>query len=360
MHICLIFSHTGLNGVTTSGLILAQGLLDRGHDITLVHRPGAWLAQQPLKGNVQKIAFDMGVRLLNYHGLISLHSDLKNRGVDLIHGHGDVASRMCSLVHLFGSIPTLTTRHSDNFHFHWRLQNKVIAPSHKSAEEMIRRRLSKHQRLAVIPNFLPDDFANKTLSQEPSSLRRKLGIPKSAFALVSVGAISSRKNQSASVEVLGKLRSLDVDAHLVLIGDLDGPETEKIKSACQDLNLVDRVHLIGPLENASQVLRDIDVCISTSHSEQASIALLEAMAAGVPTVSTPAGSVSEVFDEAEPGQIINLADLDKTIGLLDKIAKDRSAWQALRDDGLERFRAKYTASAVIPQYERLYRELFRD
>lgn len=349
-----------MNGVTTSGLILAQELLDRGHKITLVHRPGAWLAQQPLKGNVQKITLDMGVRLLNYRGLIALHSDLKHRGVDLIHGHGDVASRMCSLMHLFGSIPTLATRHSDNFHFHWRLQKKVIAPSHKSAEEMIRRRLSKHQRLTVIPNFLPDDFANKTPPQEPGSLRSKLGIPERAFALVSVGAISSRKNQSASVEVVGKLRSLGLDAHLVLIGELDGPETEKIRSACQDLKLLDRVHLIGPLENASQVLRDFDVYISTSHSEQASIALLEAMAAGIPTVSTPAGSVSEVFDEAELGQIINLDDLNKTIGLLEKIAKDQSVWQALRDDGLEKFREKYTASAVIPQYETLYQELLRD
>lgn len=87
------------------------------------------------------------------------------------------------------------------------------------------------------------------------------------------------------------------EAHLVIIGGEGSQSHAELRQIATESDLIGRLHLLGPIENAAQYLRAFDVFAMSSVKEGFSLTLLEAMAAGLPIVATPAGGNYEaLFD----------------------------------------------------------------
>lgn len=357
MHIAQIFSHTIINGVTTSGRTLVQSLLDRGHRVTVMHRPGAWIAEQPFSGDVSFSELDMGVRLLNYKTIAKIQHDCANNNVDIIHSHGDVASRITSHIRMFSRLRSVATRHNMNFHPHWRFQNAVIAPSQATAKELRRQHLVSRRRLHVIPNFLAQDISQKSSSSAAQGLRASLGIAQDAFVLVAVGEINSRKNQSAIPAIIHDLQKRGITAHAILIGRKDGIENLKVSQNAQNFGLDHQIHMTGERKDVSDFLTVADGYISTSHAEQGSIALLEALAAGLPAFCTNVGSAPEIIVNRETGHLLDLRASSEALDEIVRIASNTSALKRARLTCQQHFYQNFSTQKVVPRIEDLYTRL---
>jgi len=136
-----------------------------------------------------------------------------------------------------------------------------------------------------------------------SGLRRALDIPADAFVAGTVARLAEQKRLD---RLLGAAAALTPDIHVLVAGD--GPERDALDALARELGLADRVHLPGHREDVASVLAALDVFVVSSDREGLSNAMLEALWAGVPVVSTPVSGARDALeplaDGRRPGRVV--------------------------------------------------------
>lgn len=178
-----------------------------------------------------------------------------------------------------------------------------------------------------------------TRRREPGAVRRELGLGPDARVVGTVARLAEQKRLDRLVRAL---KDLPAHVHVVIAGE--GPERAKLEEAARAENVADRVHLLGHREDVGDVLDALDVFTVTSVKEGMSNAMLEALAAGVPVVSTPVSGAAEALDPVddgrEPGWIVEPSPgalADAVGGLLADGALRRGMGEAGRRRARERF-----------------------
>ena len=142
-----------------------------------------------------------------------------------------------------------------------------------------------------------------------------------------------------------------VPSKLLFVGD--GPERPEAEGLCRDLGLCDDMRFVGKQEQMEEILAIADLFLLTSEYESFGLAALEAMAAGVPVISSNAGGLPEINIDGETGFLGNVGDV---------AGMSKKAIQLLSDEEeLKRFKENALAQAknfdihnIVPKYEALY------
>jgi glycosyltransferase involved in cell wall biosynthesis len=130
-----------------------------------------------------------------------------------------------------------------------------------------------------------------------------------------VGRLSPEKGPEVFVRAAMLLRHLAPAAHCVLCGD--GPMRESLQQFVQSIGLAERVHFVGVRHDMPAIYRELDVWVCTSHSEGLPLALMEAMASGLPVVATRVGGVPDLVEHGLSGWLMAPRDFD---GVADAVA----------------------------------------
>ena len=192
----------------------------------------------------------------------------------------------------------------------------------------------------VIPNGVaPEDFAGnmRALDQSPYVL--------------AVGRLVTQKGFDVLIEALATEQLASID--LVIAGD--GPERASLEQLAGRRGVDGRVHFVGAVDRSqlSALLGRAEVFAFPSRSEPFGIALLEAMAAGVPSVATRAGGVTEFAHHDENALLVPPDDSDALASALGRLHSDESLRLRLTAHGLETAKA-FSWRSIAPQYERVY------
>ncbi len=183
-----------------------------------------------------------------------------------------------------------------------------------------------------------------------ADLRRELGLPPKALVIGSVARLSRQKRLDRLVEALARLPA---SVHAVVAGE--GPLRGEILATASRCRVNDRLHLVGFRNNVGDVLRALDVFVLTSDFEGLSGAMLEAMAAGLPVVSTPVSGAAEAL-AAPPGGPAGLVvgfEVDEIVRGLAMVLGDRALRRSLGAAGTERVNARFGFTRMIDQWEAL-------
>jgi glycosyltransferase involved in cell wall biosynthesis len=132
---------------------------------------------------------------------------------------------------------------------------------------------------------------------EPGALRRELGLGPDAHLVGTVARLAGQKRLDRFLRVLSRLPAT---VHGVVAGE--GPEREALGALARELGLGERLRLLGHREDVGDVLAALDLFLVTSGKEGMSNAMLEALGAGVPVVSTPVSGAAEALDPLEDGR----------------------------------------------------------
>ncbi len=173
-----------------------------------------------------------------------------------------------------------------------------------------------------------------------------------------VGRLVAVKDMELALEVARLLRRTHPKVELVIVGD--GPEKEHLEARAVEAGLATAVRFTGRVEAAGSLLSELDVYLVTSVFEGGvSMSVLEAMAAGLPVVTTAAGGVAEAVVDGETGFVVTR---DQERGALAAALAERAA--ALFDDpglrarmgaaGARRVRAHFTVEQTAAQTLRAY------
>lgn len=354
MKIAHIMSHRPHNGVTSSGSALIRELIARGHEVTLIHRPGSWISKQSFPDSLQMWEMDMGKRLLNYGECRRIRRMLDDWGVDVIHTHGTGADRIGALYYTWWDRPCVAKAAARILHYHWRFHDAVFAPSEYTRDWYVTKRLAAADRVHVLTNFVHDATIPKPNAENRATARDLMGVPQGAFVMGMVGTVNGRKNQSAAFPILRDLRAQGVDAHIAIAGGAGVEIGERVKAAAADAGVGDAVHMLGHREDVMKLLAGFDVALSTSTDEQGSIVVIESMGARLPVVSTPVGMVPRLIVNGQNGHQIDLENIAPVVSYLHQLASDPEFAAAQSANARADFEARFLPGPILTRLESLY------
>jgi len=140
-------------------------------------------------------------------------------------------------------------------------------------------------------------------------------------------------------------------AKLVLVGD--GPERNKVEQMCREYHICEDVKLVGKLKNPTEVLAIADLFILPSEQESFGLAALEAMAAGVPVISSNTGGLPEVNRHGVSGMMSDVGDVEDMAKNTLFILNSEERLAKFKKQALKRAH-EFDLSNVLPLYEKIY------
>jgi glycosyltransferase involved in cell wall biosynthesis len=222
--------------------------------------------------------------------------------------------------------------------------DRITALSDPDLDQQVALRLSPASKYVVVRNGIDvDRFAR------PRS-RLFEGSP----VVGAVGRFSQEKGHRHLIEAMASVRPLLPAARLVLVGygSLEG----ELKGQVVRLGLQDAVTFAGERDSA-EVLPSFDLFVQPSLYESQGLALLEAMAAGVPAIGTRVGGVEDVVQSEETGLLVPAADPHALAGAIVRLAGAPWLAAALADRASRRVRDLFSAQRMLGAYSRLYHDL---
>ncbi len=146
-----------------------------------------------------------------------------------------------------------------------------------------------------------------------------------------------------------------IPVKVLMIGD--GPERSLAEARARELGIAEHVHFLGKQERIFLLLATSHVFLMPSEQESFGLAALEAMACGVPCVTSDAGGLKELVQPGVSGYYAPVGDLDTMAEHVLHILSDESAYQKLARDTRTYAFERFHVDKIIPQYLELYQEV---
>lgn len=363
-HVAHILSSFGMGGQERVAFDLATSQLRAGWRVTalsLAPPPDGPLAAEfrAAGATVERVARPKpGVDPLL---VLRLARWLRKHRVDLVHTHNRMALIYGAPAGKLARAAVVHTKHGKNplggtrliaGNISGRLVDAFVAVSDETAAVARRRREVPESRLLVIPNgielgrFYPDAAARERV-------RRELGISPTARVVGTVGRVATEKNHALLVRAAAPL--LGPEVRLVVAGD--GPLLPALRELAGSLGIAPHAHLLGVRRDVPEVLNALDVLAMSSDTEGLPLVVLEAMATGLPIVSTSVGGIPNVVDEGETGHLVPPGDEAALRAQIGKLLSDPAGTRAMgaraRAISVERYSAERMQREYLDLYARV-------
>jgi N-acetyl-alpha-D-glucosaminyl L-malate synthase BshA len=367
----VLYPTFGGSGVVATEL--GKALAQKGHEIHFIT-----YAQPVRLGSFRENIFYHEVSLSDYPLFeyqpyeIQLASKIvdvvKHENLDLLHVHYAIphASAAFMATQILKSqrinIPFITTLHGTDITlvgkdpsfepvitFCINQSNAVTAVS-DSLKKSTYEHFNTNREIHVIPNFVPP-----TGNDVISPCQRSNHATEKERILCHISNFRPVKRVEDVVKVF-QLVNEKIPSKLLLVGD--GPDRLLAERTCRTLGIEDRVIFTGKIVGTEKVLEMCDTFLLPSETESFGLAALEAMAVGVPVISSNTGGIPEVNEHGFSGFLSNVGDVED-------MAKN-AIYMLESDERLEQFKLNakkrsqdFELEAILPMYEELYTNVIR-
>ncbi|RZJ07353.1 MAG: glycosyltransferase [Rubrivivax sp.] len=239
---------------------------------------------------------------------------IRERGIEVLHAHLSQAHLLAGIAGTLTQTPVLTTVHARQLTT-LDLEVHRMARSHVSvvAKQSYFHALGLGVEPALLscePNGVDTTLFKPRERAAGEPLRQRLGLTPDVPLMGFVGRLSPEKGPDLFVKaaMLMKVRYPSLTAHAVLVGE--GPMRQEVVELIARYGLQDRVHLAGVCHDMPALYGELDAVVSCSHTEAMPLALMEAMACGLPTVATRVGGVPDIVEPGHTGWLCGPGDFD--------------------------------------------------
>jgi len=174
------------------------------------------------------------------------------------------------------------------------------------------------------------------------------------LVFVTVGRLDVVKNHAMMLRAFAKLRGASATARLRIVGD--GVERTHLESLAMHLGVESHVDFLGFRDDIGAILAGADVFLLSSRYEGISIALLEAMRAGLPVVATRVGGIPETVRDGHTGLLVASDDADAFAAAMQRLAESARLRRSYGEAARDLQRAGFSRTGMLRRYEDLYRE----
>jgi len=290
-----------------------------------------------------------------------------NNGLDVLHVHYAIPHASSAyfarqMMRKIGKdIPFITTLHGTDItlvgkdatyaqvvSFSINESAAITAVSNNLKEETLKN-FSIEKDIHVIYNFVDQDRFKKTDKDH----FKKLLAPQDERILVHVSNFRKVKRVEDVIKAFELIRK-EVPSKLLMIGD--GPERQTAEDLCRKLGTCNDIRFLGKQDQLEDILSISDLFILPSQYESFGLAALEAMACGVPVISSKAGGLIEINIDGYSGFLSDVGDVKKMAKDAISIIKDDHTLKQFKQNALEQA-SKFAIEKIVPQYEALYKQV---
>lgn len=181
-------------------------------------------------------------------------------------------------------------------------------------------------------------------------------LPRTEPIVLCLGKLGQPKGTFDLLEAVARLRARGVEVHLRLAGD---GEVEAARRRAAELGLADKVDLLGWIgpEERLRELAAARVLTLPSYFEGLPMSILEAMAAGLPVVTTPVGGIPDAVRDGIDGHLVAPGDIDALADRLGELLARPAQAREMGRVAHARVRDEFSADVLVPRIEALYRQV---
>jgi len=363
LRVALLLESDGPGGAETMLLNLGEELRRRGHEVLPLgpSNKSGWLGDRfrergfaPESFLVQHALDPACARhiteILRSHRIQVAHSHEFGMGI-----YGSIAARRAGSRHII-------TMHGGRYYaerrrrrwaLRWaaRRSDALVAVSEATARDLRATLALPAGDVKVVHNGIPFREGNR------SSLRQELALAAGDLLIVAVGNLYPVKGHAVLLRALGELHRsgavADAPWRLAIAGR--GEEEERLRALAAEEGIAERVTLLGYRQDVPDILAAADIFVMPSLSEGLPLALVEAMAAGLPVVVSEVGGVPEVAVAGREAILVRPGDPAPLAEGLAMLLRDSGARTAMGAAARERALRDFSVSTMCAAYERLYR-----
>ncbi len=365
MRIAYIVHSLNLGGTERLAADMSLALKD-SFDMSIVclDEPGIWAEQVREKGVAVTCLYRQPG--LDFRMASGLASYARQRRIDLFHAHQCTPWFYAGLSRLLCPAPKLV------FEEHGRLYPEVLNKRRKWFNRFVLQKLTHRvtavssdvkQRLIDYEGVCPDRIqvvyngvkpAPPVSDADKKALRRRFGFSDQDIIAGCVGRLDPIKNLPLFINALKTARAACPDLKGIIIGD--GPLYSELKTLVKTLDMQDHIRFTGYRKDAAFLIHIMDIYTLVSFSEGTSMALLEAMSAGVPAIVTRVGGNPEIVVHDQTGWMILSDDPSALTAALTNAASDVTKRHSLGRNARNRFLESFTFDRMIQQYSSIYKQ----
>lgn len=300
--------------------------------------------------------------------VVSLARMLRRRRVQVVQTHlvdGSLVGLMAA--RLAGTpVAVMTAHHSHELPFHGRrlvwperlcavaLCDHIMAPSRDVADTLVRFTHVREKKIEIVHHGFDLTRLNPAVV-DGRRVRRELGL-EGTVVFGAIGRIYRLKNYLALIDAFAAAFSTTPPARLVIVGS--GDATALIARAAT-LGIGDCVVFTGPRDDVPEVLAAFDAFVHPAIAESFGMVIVEAMAMGLPVLSTPVGIAREVISEPENGLLTRASDAAALERGLRKLIELRPRWPEMGTLARRQV-GTFTAERMARRYQELYAQWLRE
>lgn len=318
-------------------------LVNEGHQVEIACNSND-LALDELYSKLGRVSYQVDfsrspLSMDNIKAYGQLKDVIKNGNYDIVHCHTPNASVITRLVcrrfRKKNGLKVFYTAHG--FHFYkgapklnWlvfypvekfcsRFTDKLITINKEDYE--LAKDKFKAKEVHYVPGVGIDLSRFENIQVDKNAKRREIGVPEDAFLLLSVGELNENKNHQVVIRALAKLDNPNI--HYAIAGV--GEKKEYLLSLANELGVSDQVHLLGYRKDIPQLNRSADVFCFPSLREGLGLAAIEAMACGLPIVTSNVRGINDYSVDGITGYKCAPTDIAGFASAIQKFLKDSSS-----------------------------------
>ena len=342
MRIVQVMLAKRFGGAERSFVDLSLALARRGHDVLAIGESrGVALAKIEAGGGVSTRA----MRCYGTWDVLAAAALKRTIGAyrpDLVQAHLARAAHLAGRAAKSLGLPTLAKTHNLVKLKYYASVDLLVATTTQQ-REYLRGRGVGPKRLCLIPNFSAVSAA---------SAPREVTTP--PLLIRTLGRLVDKKGFDILIRAMPGVIDRGIEVQLTIAGD--GPCAAKLRRLADTLGLAREVVLAGWIDDVAGFLGEADLFVLPSRDEPFGIAVLEAMALGVPIIATPTAGPSEILTPRE-ACFVEVGDIDGLTAAIVDVVDERDAATARAQMALDKFAASYCEATVVDAYLDAYARL---
>lgn len=302
----------------------------------------------------------MRSKRFDWRAVFDLRRFLRRERITLVHSHLYHANLYGRLAAFLSGVPAVATVHNvyARTKLHRRLLNRWLARSSArviAVSEEVRRDLIEHDgidaaKVVLIHNSIDLRRIATRLTREEA--RARLSIAEHAFAVGCVGRLEEQKGHRYLLEACAALKR-DIPLRLFVVGD--GRLRRELERQAAALGLAASTSFLGERKDVAEILKALDLFVMPSLWEGLSLAMLEAMAAGLPIVISDVGGVSQAID-AQSGLKVPPGDPGAIARAIRLLAAQPESRRSLGLAARRRVEAEFDVGIMMARLSQVYED----
>ena len=361
MKILMSESSTAMGGQELAVLLQCQGLLKRGHEIRLILEPGGPMHDMALRRGIPVVAISMKRRRYA-QAIWAFRRLLLRERPHILHVNSSRDSWVGSLAaRLVPARPCVVrTRHISNplkrsfttRLLYRRLFDAVIV----TGGELTRRGLVDRdgldaRRVHAFPIGI--DVSEFSPGQPAHDLRAELKIEPSCRLVGIISYLRAYKGHEYFIEAASRILAHRRDVAFLIVGE--GPLEKTLHDLIAARKIGDGVRMLGYRDDLLNVFRSLDVfVIPTVEADTIPQVLMQALAVGLPVISTTVGSVPDVITDGATGFIVPPKDAGRLADRIERLLDNATLVAEMGRSGCRLVRERYSLDAMLTKLEGVY------